>query len=169
MKKIEHVLVVIKPDGMSQGLTGIIISRFFEVKLEMTAVKLLQVSRQLAEKHYRHIHGKPFYQMTLEHMLGKGYNDKRMLAIIYRGEKAIQKARDLIGSTNPEEAEPTSIRGMYGGVAANGVFENIIHASSDKREAEREIKLWFEPDEIPISIYPTKQITIQSVRKRMWV
>ena len=169
MKIKDYVLVVIKPDGMSKGLMGNILFRFFDAQLDMVTLKLIRVSQQLAEAHYHHIQGKSFYQMTIDHIRGEGYKDKRVLAVIYQGKNAIQKSRDLIGATNPQEAEPTTIRGAYGGVTAQGVFENIIHASSDQEEAEREIKLWFEPGEIPITIYPTKEITIKSVKKKMWV
>ena len=90
------------------------------------------------------------------------------MAMVYWGEGAINKVRELAGSTNPEEAEPTSIRGAYGRITSKGVYENVIHASANQEEAEREIKLWFEPDEILIDAYPTKEISISDVKKRVW-
>jgi len=74
----------------------------------------------------------------------------------------------LAGATNPEEASPVSIRGQYGRITTRGIYENVIHASSDEKDAEREIKLWFEPDEIIIDIYPSKEAVLNNVKKRVW-
>ena len=82
-------------------------------------------------------------------------------------EDAIAKVRNICGSTNPEEADPVSIRGAYGRITTKGVYENVIHASTNPEESEREIKLWFSPDEIIVDLYPTKMAK-QSVEKRVW-
>ena len=86
------------------------------------------------------------------------YHKKKVMALVYWGENAIGKVREICGSTNPEEADVVSIRGQYGRITTKGVYENVIHASTDKKEAEREIKLWFEPDELITDIYPTKKV-----------
>ena len=90
------------------------------------------------------------------------------MALIYWGEDAIRKVRTLAGATNPEEADPVSIRGSYGRILTTGLFENVIHASSSDKEAEREIKLWFNPDEITQKLYSTKDEVQQNVSKGVW-
>jgi len=91
------------------------------------------------------------------------------MAMVYWGEDAIRKVREIAGATNPEEASPTSIRGQYGRITTKGVYENVIHASASEEEAEREIKLWFEPEEIIFDLYPTKVVKIGAIKKRVWV
>ena len=81
---------------------------------------------------------------------------KRVLALVYHGENAIYKVRRFVGATDPEKADPTTIRGKYGRVTRAGVFENVVHASESEKEAEREIKLWFRPEELVHTIYPTE-------------
>ncbi|MEA3305603.1 MAG: nucleoside-diphosphate kinase, partial [Candidatus Omnitrophota bacterium] len=96
------------------------------------------------------------------------YHKRKVMAMVYHGKDAIDKVRQICGITNPEEADPVSIRGAYGRITTKGVYENVIHASTDKAEAEREIKLWFEPDEIIVDMYPAKAINIQSFKKKVW-
>ncbi|MCR4336640.1 MAG: nucleoside-diphosphate kinase [Candidatus Omnitrophica bacterium] len=168
-KKIENVLVLIKPDGISRGLMGHVMARFSQTGLNLIAVKFLKVSRQLAQEHYRHIRGTPFYDQVIEYLVGKFHKQKNVLVLIYRGEKAIAVARELAGATNPEEAHPTSIRGSFGRITTSGIFENVIHVSSDPKEAEREIKLWFEPQEIDGELYPTQEKILKSIQKYIWV
>ena len=79
------------------------------------------------------------------------------------GENVIEKVRRVIGATNPELAEPTSIRGKYGRITSKGVFENVVHASEKESDAEREIKLWFRPAELAFTIYPTESREIKKV------
>jgi len=90
------------------------------------------------------------------------------MALVYWGEDAINKIRELAGATNPEQALPTSIRGQYGRILTSGVFENVIHASSDPEEAEREIKLWFEPSEIVMDLYPVSEAAARQQKKLEW-
>ena len=101
--------------------------------------------------------------------MGKGYKNKRLLAIIYYGDDAIKKCRKIVGATNPEEAHPFSIRGSYGRITTKGIYENVVHVSSDKKEAEREIKLWFEPEEMSPVLYLTKTEFIPVRKKKVWV
>ena len=102
---------------------------------------------------------KPFFMELKKYLKGElhGEDYLRVLALIYRGENAISKVRELAGSTNPEEASPTSIRGAYGRITTMGVYENVIHTSASPKEAEREIKLWFRPEEIVDNLYPVIQ------------
>ena len=76
--------------------------------------------------------------------------------------------RNLAGATNPEEADPVSIRGAYGRILTVGLYENVIHASSSNEEAEREIKLWFEPGEIVCELYPAEEKVKSDTRRRVW-
>ncbi len=97
-----------------------------------------------------------------------GEHYQRVLAFVYRGENAIKLVRLIAGATNPEEAEPTTIRGAYGRITTKGVYENVIHASGDPEDAEREIKLWFEPQEIVNSLYPTEERSFTNLKKLVW-
>lgn len=164
---IEQTLVIIKPDGLKKSLTGNILTRLSETKLDIVAAKIVRVSRELAERHYRHLKDKPFYDELIRYIMGD-YHKRKVMALIYYGEDAITKVKSVCGATNPEEADPVSIRGAYGRITTKGVYENVIHASIDKAESEREIRLWFEPDEIIVDIYPTKEICIESYKKRAW-
>ncbi|MGM0567950.1 MAG: nucleoside-diphosphate kinase [Elusimicrobiota bacterium] len=156
--KLEQTLVLIKPDGLQKSLTGNILTKLSETQLRIVGAKVVRVTDQLAEKHYGHLKDKPFFSELVKyikgHLHGKGY--RRVLALVYRGENAISKVRKLAGATNPEEALPTTVRGAYGRITTQGVYENVIHTSSSPSEAEREIKLWFSPEEIVDDIYPVK-------------
>jgi len=163
----EATLVLIKPDGLTKSLTGNILTRLSEAKLEIAAAKCARVSRQLAEEHYKALRDKPFYPALIEYIMGKYHNRRKVLALAYVGEDAIKKVRELSGATNPEEAEPTTIRGQFGRITTKGVYENVIHASQDAQDAEREIKLWFEPREIIFPLYPTKVVEVK-IRKEAW-
>ena len=163
----ESTLVLIKPDGLKKSLTGNILTRLSETKLDIVAAKIVKVSKELAEAHYSHMKDKPFFKELIKYIMGD-YHKRKVMAMIYHGEGAIDKVRQICGTTNPEEADPVSIRGAYGRITTKGVYENAIHASTNKAEAEREIKLWFEPDEIIVDIYPAKVIDIQSFKKKVW-
>lgn len=151
---IEKTLVLIKPDGLQKSLTGNILTKLSEAKLEIVGAKVVCVSRELAEKHYQHLKDKPFFEDLLKYFRGKlhGKRFERVIAFVYQGEDAITRVRKIAGATNPEEADPTTIRGAYGRITTKGVYENVIHASSDPKDAEREIALWFKPEEIVISL-----------------
>ena len=162
----QQTLVLIKPDGLKKSLTGNVLTRLSETKLDIVAAKIVKVSRQLAEAHYVSLRGKPFYNELLKYIMGE-YHKKKVMALVYWGEDAISKVRNICGATNPEEADPVSIRGAYGRITTKGVYENVIHASTNPEEAEREIKLWFEPDEIILDLYPSKTVK-ETVEKRVW-
>jgi nucleoside-diphosphate kinase len=165
----QATLVIIKPDGLRKSLTGNILTRLSEMKLEIAAAKVVRVSRELAIEHYRHMQDKPFFEELLKYIMGELHNRKKVLVMVYYGEDAIKKVRLLAGSTNPEEAEPTSIRGAYGRITTKGLYENVIHASENEEEAEREIKLWFKPEEIIFDIYPTEIAIRNNVREKNWL
>lgn len=165
---IQQTLVLIKPDGLKKSLTGNILTRLSETKLEIVAAKIIRVSRQLAEEHYSHMKEKPFFNELIRYIQGELHDRRKVMAMVYWGESAIQKVRQLAGATNPEEAEATTIRGAYGRITTKGLYENVLHASTNEKEAEREIKLWFEPDEIIVDLYSTKEEILTNVRKRVW-
>ncbi|MFC1699181.1 nucleoside-diphosphate kinase [Candidatus Omnitrophota bacterium] len=165
---IEQTLVLIKPDGLKKSLTGNILTRLSETKLEIVGAKISRVSRKMAEEHYKHMKDKPFFNELVEYIRGELHQRRKVMAMVYWGEKAIAKVRQLAGATNPEEADSVSIRGAYGRITTKGVYENVIHASRDKEESEREIKLWFEPDDIIVDLYPTKTVDQAKVKKRVW-
>ena len=161
-------LIIIKPDGLVKSLTGNILTRLSETKLEIIAAKIVHVSDELAKNHYSHLADKPFFDELISYLRGDLHQRQKVLAMIYAGEDAIAKVREMAGATNPEEAEPTSIRGAYGRITSKGVYENVVHASSSEEEAAREIKLWFEPQEIIQKIYPTEKVTLNNVEKIVW-
>lgn len=164
----EATLVIIKPDGLIKSLTGNILTRLSETKLKIIGAKVIEVSRELAEKHYAHLNDKPFFEELLKYITGELHHDNRVVALVYWGEGAIGKVRAIAGATNPEEANPTSIRGAYGRILTSGLFENAVHASSSVDEAKREIQLWFEPCEIVYPLYPAREIEVDSTRKKVW-
>jgi nucleoside-diphosphate kinase len=165
---IEQTLILIKPDGLVKSLTGNIISRLAEAKLTIMGAKVVRVSRELAEKHYEHLKEKPFFDELIKYIMGDMHKTYRVLALVYQGEDAITKIRDIVGETDPEKANPVSIRGAYGRITTSGIFENVVHASSNREDAEKEIKLWFQPDEIVEDLYPIKEVTINNLKKIVW-
>ncbi len=164
----EATLILIKPDGLKKSLTGNILTRLSESKLEIVAAKMVRVTRELAEMHYEHLKDEPFFEDVLRYMMGEFHDRRKVMALVYHGEGAIAKCRGLAGATNPEEADSTSIRGSFGRITTRGVYENVIHVSAVSDEAEREIKLWFEPDEIIVDLYETKRV-LESKEKRAWL
>jgi nucleoside-diphosphate kinase len=164
---MQAVLILVKPDGLVKSLTGNILTRLSETKLEIVAARMVRVSRTLAVEHYKHLSDKPFFEELIRYLQGELHDRRKVMALIYWGQDAIGKCRSLAGATNPEEAESTSIRGAYGRITTKGLYENVIHVSSNESEAEREIKLWFEPDEIIVDLYPVKEIEVNG-KKRAW-
>ena len=160
---MQQTLVLIKPDGLVRSLTGNILTRLSETQLEIVAAKMSLVSREIAEAHYRHLKGQPFYAELIQYLQGELHDRRKAMALVYWGENAIAKVRKLAGETNPEKASPTSIRGSFGRIRTSGLFENVIHASSDEPEAEREIKLWFQPNEIVRDLYPVRRTKKETV------
>ncbi len=164
----EQTLILIKPDGLVKSLTGNVLSRLSEAKLVIIGSKVVRVSRELAEKHYEHLRDKPFYDELIQYIMGDLHGSHRVAAFVYQGEDAIEKIRDIVGDTNPEKANPVTIRGAYGRITTSGVFENVVHASSSIEEAEKEIKLWFQPHEIVEDIYPVSEVILDRVHVRVW-
>ena len=144
----EATLVVMKPDAIQHGLVGQAFSRLEALRLEVIGAKVMRVSRALAEEHYQHIRGKPFFAETVEYLQGTLHGTSAVLAFVFWGPDAVERVRQVAGATSPEKADATSIRAALGRIRTNGLMENVIHASSDPAEAVREIRLWFAPDEL---------------------
>lgn len=175
---VQQCLVLIKPDGLVKSLTGNILSALSETKLKIVGAKIVRVSKELAEAHYSELmqrlmekfgkeKGAVMFEDVLKYIQGE-YHTDRVLAMVYEGDDAINKIRALAGSTNPEEADATTIRGKYGRInSKTGVFENVVHVSDSDISARREIQLWFEPEELTNVIYPTKKEKT-SMEKIVW-
>ncbi|MDH7506918.1 MAG: nucleoside-diphosphate kinase, partial [Candidatus Thermoplasmatota archaeon] len=135
----ERTFVMVKPDGVQRGLVGEIINRFEKKGLKIVALKLVSVSRELAEKHYGVHKGKPFFKPTVDYIISSP-----VVAIVLEGKNVINVVRTMMGKTNPQEAAPGTIRGDY----AQFIGRNIIHGSDSPETAEFEINLWFKSEEI---------------------
>ena len=153
---VEQTLILIKPDALIKSLTGNILTSISELDVKMVGAKIVKVSKELAEDHYKHLKEKDFFDELIKYLMGH-YHTKRVLALVYEGENVVNNMRKIVGSTHPEDAHPESIRGKYGRVTSKGVFENAIHASENNKESEREVKLWFKPEDLVHTIYPTKK------------
>jgi nucleoside-diphosphate kinase len=151
----QQTLVLIKPDGLAKSLTGNILTELSDTGLIIAGAKIVQVTRELAEEHYHHLKEEKFFGELIKYIMGE-FHVKRVLALVYEGDNAVEKVRRVIGSTHPEKAEPTSIRGKYGRITSEGVFENVVHASESAAEAKREIQMWFRPEELVHTIYPAE-------------
>lgn len=129
--------MLVKPDGVSRGLVGEVISRIERKGLRLVALQLRSVDRALAEQHYAEHDGKPFFESLLEFI-----TSGQVVAAVVEGERAIAAFRQLAGGTDPvEKAVPGSLRGDF----ALETQSNLVHGSDSPASADREIKLWF-PD-----------------------
>lgn len=135
----ERTLVILKPDAIQRGIVGEIISKFEKKGFKIVGLKMIQVDKNLAEKHYIEHKGKPFYDELVEFI-----TSGPVVVFVVEGRNAISNVRKMVGATNPEEALPGTIRHDYG----LHIGKNIIHASDSKESAEREIDLFFNIDEL---------------------
>lgn len=131
---MEQTLVLIKPDAVSRQLTGEILNRYERKGLTITAMKLLQTPRSIAEEHYAEHKDKAFFGELVDFL-----TSGPLVAMVLRGKNAIACVRALNGATNPVEATPGSIRGDY----ALSMEANVVHASDSLESAQREIQIWF--------------------------
>lgn len=147
---IEKTLILIKPDGMRRQLAGLAIDRLDHAGFEMIGAKIVSVTEQLAREHYKLLEGKPFFPNLIRFMTSEydKVSNSRVLALVYRGENAIRAIREVLGATNPEDAAPGTIRCSFGKLAPQGHYANVVHASGNSEDAERELKLWFGPGEL---------------------
>ena len=136
---MERTFVMVKPDGIQRGIAGQVISRFEAKGLKLVAAKLMTIDKALAAKHYGEHLGKSFYEKLVDFI-----TSGPVLAMVWEGGDAISVVRTVVGKTNPKEAGPGTIRGLYGMTTGR----NIIHASDSPASAEREINLFFDKSEI---------------------
>lgn len=176
-RDLEQTLVLIKPDALKNSLTGYVLSALseFHTGLHYCATKIVRVSKMMAEEHYAEHRGKIFFNAILDYIMGYSHygNEpwkQRVIAVAYQGRDAVRKMRDIVGPTNPLEARterPGSIRSLgtivplkdAEGNVIGQRMDNLIHASATLEDAEREIKLWFKPNDIPplMQAYPTER------------
>lgn len=148
---IEKTLVLIKPDGMKRRLSGLAIDRLDNAGFELIGAKVVSVTEALAREHYALLKNEPFFEKLIRFIRGDFHkvSGNRILALVYRGENAIKGVRATVGATNPEEAAPGTIRSAFGRICStHGYYENVVHASGNPMEAEREINIWFKPEEL---------------------
>lgn len=136
---MERTYLMIKPDGVQRGLCGDIVSRFEKKGLKLIAMKLMVIPKATAENHYGEHKGKKFYDSLISYI-----TSGPVLAMVWEGEGAVAVCRNMMGKTNPQESAPGTIRGDFGMVT--GV--NIIHGSDSPESAEREIAIFFKPEEL---------------------
>ncbi len=175
----DQTLILIKPDALKNSLTGYVLSQLseFHTGLRFAGIKIVHVNTMLAEEHYAEHKGKVFFPSLLEYIMGNIHyaNEPwkhRVIAIVYQGPDPVKKIRGLVGPTNPlvaREEKPGCIRALgtlaplkdEQGKIVGERMDNLIHASATDEEAEREIKLWFRPNDIPPSMhaYPVDTCT----------
>jgi len=134
-----RTLVLIKPDGVVRGKIGEIIERFERKGLKIVALKMIQVSREQAERHYSVHRGKPFYESLLKYI-----TSGPVVAILLEGNEVIEITRKLVGATNGAKAEPGTIRGDF----SMSINFNLVHASDSEESAKYEIPIFFNEEEI---------------------
>ena len=135
----QRTFVMVKPDGLQRGLVGDIVNRFEKKGLKIVAIKMVSVSKELAEKHYGVHKGKSFFKPTVKYIMSSP-----VVAMVLEGFNAIDLVRTMMGKTNPADASSGTIRGDYG----QFIGRNIVHGSDGPDTAEFEINLWFKPEEI---------------------
>jgi nucleoside-diphosphate kinase len=170
----EQTLVLIKPDALKNSLTGYVITQLseFHTGLHFSAAKIVQVNKMLASEHYAEHKGKIFFPSLIDYIMGLAHyrNEpwrRRVIALVYQGPDAIAKIRNIVGPTDPHvarEKKPGCIRALgikvplkdSEGKVIGERMDNLIHASATDMDAEREIKLWFKPSDIPplMQLYP---------------
>jgi nucleoside-diphosphate kinase len=131
---MSKTLILVKPDAFARGLTGEIVARFENKGLRIAEMKKMQVTEDLAKRHYAEHDGKPFFGELVEFI-----TSGPLVAMVLEGDEAVTAARQVIGATNPLEAAPGSIRGDF----AIEVGQNMVHGSDSDESAEREANLFF--------------------------
>ena len=136
---MERTLVIIKPDGVQRGLIGPILTRLERRGLRLAAMKLIQITPELAARHYKVHQGKPFYEPLIDFI-----TSGPVVVAVIEGQDAIDTVRKTMGATNPAQAEPGTIRADY----ALEIGRNLVHGSDGAETAAYEIPLFFTDAEI---------------------
>ena len=165
-KKNQQTLVLIKPDALLYSLTGFIIERISAVlNPVIAAAKMVRVTRELAEAHYANIQGKPFFEATIKYIMGELHyptqpDKRRVMAITYEAPGIVDGIKKYLGPPKPKDCKIlaktkgiVTLRSQLSytdySVEQEELIDNAVHASGDSKDAEREIKLWFEPGDFP--------------------
>ncbi|WOH05217.1 hypothetical protein DCAR_0624631 [Daucus carota subsp. sativus] len=139
MEQVEETYIMIKPDGVQRGLVGEIITRFEKKGFKLSGLKLFQCPQDLAEEHYKDLKSKPFFPKLIDYI-----TSGPVVCMAWEGIGVVASARKLIGSTNPLQAEPGTIRGDL----AVQTGRNVVHGSDSPENGQREIALWFKEGEV---------------------
>ena len=135
----ERTYIMIKPDGVQRGLIGPIITRFEQRGFKLVAMKLVAPGKAHLEQHYADLSSKGFFAGLIEYM-----NSGPVCAMVWEGDNAVATGRKMLGATKPFDSQPGTIRGDY----CIDVGRNIIHGSDSVESANKEIALWFKPEEL---------------------
>lgn len=136
---MERTFSMVKPDGVAKNLIGEIIRRYEASGLKVVALKLTRLSQEKAEELYSIHRGKPFYEELVEFI-----QSGPVVPMVLEGQEAISKVREVMGATDPKQAAPGTIRGDF----AEEIGQNVVHGADSSESAEREIPIFFAPDEI---------------------
>ncbi|WP_267384885.1 nucleoside-diphosphate kinase [Cyanobacterium sp. uoEpiScrs1] len=136
---MEQTFIMVKPDGVQRGLIGEVINRFEAKGFVLVGLKLIQVSKELAEAHYDVHKERPFFGSLVEFICSSP-----VIAMVWQGKGVVASARLIIGATDPLTATPGTIRGDYG----MSIERNLIHGSDAIETAQKEISLWFNNKEL---------------------
>ena len=136
---MQKTLLLVKPDGVQRGLVGQIVSRIEQKGLKLVGLKLMRVNQELANQHYGEHVGKPFFNDLVDFI-----TSSPIVAMAVEGDNVVQVMRVIMGTTNPQEASPGTIRGDFGMT----IGMNLIHGSDSAESAERELSLFFNSEEI---------------------
>lgn len=136
---MERTFLAVKPDGVQRGLVGEIIRRFEQKGFKLVGMKLMQLPRETAERHYGEHQGKPFFNGLVDFI-----TSGPIVAMAWEGKNVIATARAMMGATNPSNAASGTIRGDF----AADIGRNIIHGSDAPESAERELGIFFQPEEL---------------------
>ncbi|KTD11150.1 nucleoside diphosphate kinase [Legionella gratiana] len=135
----ESTLSIIKPDAVAKSVIGQIYTRFEKAGLNIIAAKMMQLSREQAERFYDIHRARPFFKDLVEFMISGP-----VMVQVLQGENAVMKNREIMGATNPKEAAPGTIRADF----ADSIDANAVHGSDSLENATREIAFFFEPHEL---------------------
>ncbi|CAA9583649.1 MAG: Nucleoside diphosphate kinase [uncultured Truepera sp.] len=136
---LERTYAMVKPDGVKRGLVGEVVRRLEQKGFRIVGMKLMQIPRETAEKHYGEHQGKPFFDPLVSFI-----TSGPVVAMVVEGENAILEWRKMMGATNPKDAALGTIRGDF----ASTIDENVAHGSDAPETAEREIGIFFKPEEL---------------------
>ena len=134
-----RTFAMVKPDGVQRGLVGEIVARFERRGVKLVAMKMLRIPRAMAERHYGEHKGKPFYEPLVEFI-----TSGPVVAMVLEGDNAVLMVREMMGKTDPQKSAPGTMRGDWG----ISMSRNVIHGSDSDASAEREIGIFFRPEEL---------------------